>query len=184
MSSPYSPTDLRTQAELPYPELREQPTGLAYGELPLDRQPVRAPEAVSTVPAHSVPDLNDPALKPTTTDFLRKDAKPEAAFPPGAPKLRPFMRLPFKERAEFLERIAPIQEKMDALPEGNAEGPRAAALLYRLMAEVDELFAMVAEDPQAYRAWVESQTNDGPFQQLFNAYMERFQVGEAARSSS
>lgn len=123
--------------------------------------------------------------KPTTTDKLQQDVSP-TPWPDGAPVLRPYHRLPRRERAEFMERLDPLWEKVQQLPKGgDSVGPKDAATMYRTLAEIEEFLRPLAEDAAEFDTWLAGPGADDPvFMQLFNAFFARSQPGEAASSSS
>lgn len=166
MTGPYAPTDLTGPTPTPIgdpgvPAKWSAPDGLAEQAA---EQAVKAPEA-------------------TTTDMIQADATPPE-YPAGAPELRPYMRLRFLERAEYMEKLDPLWAKVQALPkQGDEAGPKEAATMYRTLAEIDDLMRGVAVDLDAYDAWV-AIASDAQFMQLFSAYIAGSQPGEAAGSSS
>ena len=155
MSAPYAPTDLTA----PVPWTAPEGTA-AHAAAQAEQQP-----------------------KHSAAEALAQDANPPE-YPPGAPELRPYMRLPRRERAEFFVQLDPLQEKVSRMPaQGTSIGLREAAEMYQTMADIEDLLRTVAVDQTEFDAWV-VEADDKAFMELFTAYFARSQPGEAARSSS
>lgn len=168
MSGPYAPTDL-TQSK-PIEQSTESSDAPANWSVP---------DGLAADTAKAASD----ELKPTTVDAMAQAADPPKP-PEGAPELRPYLRLPFRDRADYMEKLDPLWAKVQALPkQGDEAGPAQAAVMYRTLAEIDDLMRGVAVDPDAYDAWVAS-VGDGQFMQLFSSYIAGSQPGEAASSPS
>jgi hypothetical protein len=170
VSSPHAPQPTYVDPNASRPEVPE------FYRRPDEPQPVQ-----HVAPA-SVPPLNDPA--PTATDRLQTQAAP--SWPANAPKLRPLMRLPFRERATAMRAFAEIQKELDGgaiSAKGSQVGPEQAATMFDAMAKMDDFLASVAVDADLYRAWV-GNASDDEFGQLFTAYVAWGSPGEAPSSSS
>lgn len=130
--------------------------------------------------------------EPTVIDSLAKDAKPRE-YPKDAPGLWPYLKLPFRQRAKFFavyRELNDRQTEMTAVEKKRRKGKLTEAQmleqaegLYELYALMDDLMRIAAVDKQFYEAWVESH-NDEQFAELFAAYVERSQPGEASSSEN
>lgn len=123
---------------------------------------------------------------PTMTDKLQADAQVNVPdWPPGAPELRPLMRLPFDERADAFARFAEVQALGDLaqLKEGEQASASKIAQMYRAYAKLDSFLRTVAVDPGEYERW-DGRWDDERFGKLWSAYQARMTPGEASRSSS
>lgn len=134
------------------------------------------------------------AEEPTIVDALNADVNPKE-LPKDAPPLWPYLRLPFRKRAKFfsiyrklqaqqaeLEAVEKRRTRKNAAKKDDALFDQAEAL-YELYATMDDLMELASVDHEAYRAWVESHS-DEEFAELFSAYVERSQPGEASSSAS
>ena len=136
--------------------------------------------------------------QPSIVDELADDATP-AEYPEGAPLLKPYLQIrPRSLRAEFKRKyaeFATVQVQMQKLqasgvldptnvdPQANAERMRAWADMddyYQLM---DDLMAMAAVNPDAYREWSDK-ADDVELATVFQVYAKRSQPGEASRSAT
>lgn len=142
----------------------------------------------------TVTEVVEGEVVPTAIDAIQSDAAPRE-YPKDAPQLWPYLRLPFRQRAEFFRKFREMQAMegdLTALEKkrnragkkpGNDVMLEQAAGLYELFAVMDEMMRIAAVDEQAYEQWVDSHTDD-QFQELFAAYVERSQPGEASGSAS
>lgn len=165
LSSPYAPTDLTDV----------QPTPMRTMGAP----------TTSTAAGWSVPPGTAEAAKPkpTAADALAEDAAPPP-WPDGAPELTAFLKLPFRQRGQFMAQMGPLQERIAALPsKGTKAGLAEAAVMFDTLADIDDLLRLVAADESTYTAWV-AEAGDAEFMDLFSAYFARSQPGEAPSSSS
>lgn len=171
MSGPYAPTDTLNATEPdPAPDERPEP------------EPVRWSVPSGTAEAAKAQHAKPTSTEESVVDALQRDVDPPA-WPEGAPELRPYMRLPFERRADFLEQLDPIWEKYRSLPSKGSIGPKEAAAMYRTLAEIRDFLRPLATDEAAYDTWIE-ESSDNQFMGLFAAYFAGSQPGEAARSSS
>ncbi len=125
--------------------------------------------------------------EPTVIDAIVEDASPPK-LPADAPRLWPYLKLPFRERADFFRAYERLIEHQDLIKELRADGGRTAsasraAKVFELYAVMDDLLSLCAIDQSEYRAWVASH-DDEAFAQLFAAFMSRSQPGEASGSAS
>lgn len=122
----------------------------------------------------------------STSDVMAADAV-KVRKPKGSPNLWPFQQLPRRKRAEFLRKLATLQETQKGLSlseDGNVEPDISdAAGVFDLLADLEDTLRIVAEDADAFDAWV-AKCSDTQLQQLSTWYMDRFQVGEAQASST
>lgn len=130
----------------------------------------------------------------STIDELADDAAPPA-YPAGAPDLRPYLQIrPRSRRAEFKRKFADftsLQAKVNEIKESGAlaedadqaDRLRAWADLDDMYQQMDELLALAATDPDAYRAWSDT-VDDDDLVRVFNVFMQRTQPGEASSSAS
>jgi hypothetical protein len=134
-------------------------------------------------------DTDDDA--PMVIDALNQDAAPRE-YPKDAPGLWPYLKLPFRERAKFFKvyrELVSRQGEVSDIEKKARKGRKLnetqmleqAASLYELYALMDDLMLIAAVDKDAYRAWVDSH-DDEKFAELFAAYVERSQPGEASSS--
>jgi hypothetical protein len=170
------------------------PTDLRYGETVTQIDPLGNPIRHAPVPQNgnfSLPPgtaqqaAQQVEPQPTIIDAIASDAKAaKAEFPPGAPKLRAIHQLPFRERATAMRLFGELQ-KIEGPVEGTEPSFDQIAGMYDGLARIDDFLASVAENADAYRAWVAGPGNDeGLFSQLWNAYAAQRQPGEASSSSS
>ena len=126
-----------------------------------------------------------PEPQPTIIDAIASDAEPAKVDPPeGAPSLRPIHRLPFRQRATAIRLFSELQ-KIQGPAEGEAPSFEHAADMYEGLARIDDFLATVADDADAYRAWVAGPgADETKFAQLWNHYSSQAQPGEASSSSS
>lgn len=130
--------------------------------------------------------------EPTVIDALNADATPRE-YPEGAPGLWPYLKLPFRERAKFFKVYRELNSRQAEMVAAEKKFKKAkqseqvmleqAASLYELYALMDDLMLIAAVDKEAYRDWVDSH-DDEKFAQLFAAYVERSQPGEASSSEN
>ncbi|MDN5930417.1 MAG: hypothetical protein L0I24_05040 [Pseudonocardia sp.] len=130
----------------------------------------------------------------STIDDLADDAVPPE-YPDGAPLLVSWHQIrPRSRRAEFKRKFADfatLQSKIDeikqsgALAEDAAQADRlrAWAELDEMYQQMDELMALAAVNPDAYREWSDEVDDDGLLK-VWNVYMVRAQPGEASSSAS
>lgn len=128
--------------------------------------------------------------EPTLIDSMAEDAAPRE-YPKDAPGLWPYLKLPFRQRARFFAvyrelnarqgDMLALEKKRKAKKLTEAQMLEQAEELYELYALMDDLLAIAAVDEDAYRAWVMSHS-DEEFAELFAAYVERSQPGEASGS--
>lgn len=145
----------------PAPELAYQaPNGIAAQA---EQQAVAPPEAVEKLAAEA-------ALPP---------------WPAGSPALKPLLAHGRRQRAEVMEAYGVVASSWNnTVPgDGKLATPEHVAQYYRVLAEVEDFLALVAEDKPVYQAWATSHTDD-ELAALFAAYASRFDQGEASRSSS
>lgn len=131
--------------------------------------------------------MSQSELTPTVIDALQDEANPPE-YPKGAPRLWPYLRLPFRKRAEFFRVYRLVQEKQDTLQAAErrrkrgrtseAENIEAATSLYELYALMDDLLRLAAFDIDEYERWI-SGASDEEFTQVFATYSARSQPGEA-----
>lgn len=131
--------------------------------------------------------MSQTELTPTVIDALQEEANPPE-YPKGAPRLWPYLRLPFRKRADFFRVYKQVQEKQEVLQAGErrrkrgrpseAETIEAATGLYELYALMDDLLRLAAVDSEEYERWISSAT-DEEFTQVFATYSARSQPGEA-----
>lgn len=185
------------------PEPNPQPTDLRYGHTvtqvdplgnpirhaPLPTQEFSMPAEYRVPPgtAQQAAQQAEPP-QPTIIDAIASDAQAaqpaKVEFPPGAPKLRPIHQLPFRERGNAMRLFGELQ-KIQSPAEGEQPSFDQIADMYDGLARIDDFLAAVAVDADAYRKWVAGPGNDeGVFAQLWNAYSNQSQPGEASSSSS
>lgn len=178
-----------------------QPTDLRYGHTVTQVDPLGNPIPHNPVPTQefSMPAeyrvpvgtaqqaAQQPEPQPTIIDSIASDAtagQRKVEFPPGSPKLRPIHTLPFRERGTAMRLFGELQ-KIQSPGQGEQPSFDQIADMYEGLARIDDFFAAVAEDANAYRTWVAGPGNDeGVFAQLWNAYSTQSQPGEASSSSS
>lgn len=137
--------------------------------------------------------------QPSAVDELAADAVP-AEYPEGAPLLQPYLQIrPRSKRAEFKRKyaeFADIQSQMQKVEasgvlkdDGGADPDRGAAQL-RVWADMDDyyqmmddLMAMAAVNPDAYREWSD-EADDAELVAVFQVYAKRSQPGEVSRSAT
>jgi hypothetical protein len=137
--------------------------------------------------------------QPSVVDELADDATP-AEYPEGAPLLKPYLDIrPRSKRAEFKRKYAEfagVQADMQKITasgvlgdEESTDQNRAAEQMrvwadmddyYQLM---DDLMAMAAVEPDAYREWSD-RVDDAELVAVFQVYAKRSQPGEASRSAT
>lgn len=186
MSGPYAPLTDTSPSPRPIVSVSEDGAWSA----PLEQVPQQSgPPANWSVPPGLAGELaegpSEDELKDTATDALQQDANPPE-YPPGSPKLRPYMRLPRRERAAFFRKLKPLQELMGDLPKqgDSVDGDRAAAM-YDSLAQVEDFLRPMAEDPAAFDTWlVGPGSDDKTFVTFFSAYFAGAQLGEADSSSN
>lgn len=172
----------------PFPE--QHPTPQPLG--------VPAPQLVPRVPAR--PAETAPAPEPeqaSVVDALADDAvATKVEWPAGAPMLWPYLRLPFRIRSQFFRKYRELQNQQGTVRELKALADRVAAgekglediagsraaEIFELYAVMDELMEIAAVDKAEYRIWVDTHEDD-EFSQLFGAFMQRSQPGEASSSA-
>jgi len=179
-----------------------QPTDLRYGHTVTQVDPLGnpIPYAPQNQPANGnfslPPGMRDaaeqaaqqPEPEPTIIDAIASDAQAaqpaKVEFPPGAPKLRPIHQLPFRERGNAMRLFGELQ-KIQGPGEGEQPSFDQIADMFEGLARIDDFLAAVAVDANAYRKWVAGPGNDEEvFAQLWNAYSNQSQPGEASSSSS
>lgn len=134
--------------------------------------------------------VNEP--QPTIIDALNEDAAPKQ-YPKDAPSLWPYLKLPFRERAKFFSIYRNLQAKQAELLAAEKKRKRgklndaqmleSAEGLYDLYAMMDDLMRVAAVDKDGYNDWVRDHT-DEQFAELFGAYVENSQPGEASSSAN
>lgn len=139
------------------------------------------------------------ALEPSAVDELADDATPEE-YPEGAPILRPYLQIrPRSKRAEFKRKYAEfsgVQGQMQKVkasgvleaddgtdPERGAEQLRVWADMDDFYQMMDDLMALAAVNPDAYREWSD-QADDAALVAVFQVYAKRSQPGEVSRSAT
>ncbi len=130
----------------------------------------------------------------SAVDDLADDAVP-AVYPEGAPLLRPYLQIrPRSRRAEFKRKFADftaLQGKLDEIRQsgalgedaGHADRLRAWADLDDMYQKMDELMALAAVNPDAYREWSD-EVDDADLVAVFNVFMQATQPGEASSSAN
>jgi len=123
----------------------------------------------------------------STSEAMAAEAAP-AKKPAGAPAVVPFAALPRRQKAQFLSHHQALVDQSDQLQatfgQDDDEGgersvsPADAALLYNVLADVEDAMLAVAVDQDAMRKWLTSASDDDLFA-LMAWYADRFQVGEA-----
>jgi len=129
--------------------------------------------------------MSQTELTPTVIDALQEDANPPE-YPQGAPRLWPYLRLPFRKRAQFFATYKQVQEKQEILQGSTRKRGRpsqaatidSAQQLYELYALMDDLLRIAAVDDNEYDRWINN-VSDDEFMQVFTAYSARSQPGEA-----
>lgn len=130
------------------------------------------------------------AARESMTDQLAADANPPT-LPEGAPALTPYLKLPYRKRGEFMEKMAKVKELAPKPKTAKTTARKAAqgdidltevSGFYYLLAEIDDLMHLVA-DPAELEAW-QAGHDDNEFVELYNAYMKWSQAGEASSSAS
>lgn len=132
-----------------------------------------------------------PAEEPLS-EQMAEEAKPTRK-PAGSPNLYPFMALPRRTKAEFFRLFGHVLERKDHLPVQDEAAEQVKdddqgkigqlAVVYDLLADMQDGLRLAAEDPDAYDAWCNA-ADDQKLSDLFSWYMQRFQVGEAKASPS
>jgi hypothetical protein len=136
--------------------------------------------------------------QPGVIDELADDATP-AEYPEGAPLLKPYLQIrPRSLRAEFKRKYAEfagVQEEMQKVQASGVlkeddDDPKQGAEKMRVWADMDDyyqlmddLMAMAAVNPDAYREWSD-QADDAELVAVFQVYAKRSQPGEASRSAT
>lgn len=130
--------------------------------------------------------------EPTIIDALDEDVAPRQ-YPKDAPGLWPYLKLPFRQRAKFFAVYRELNERQSEMMAAEKKRRKGkltegqmleqAEGLYEVYALMDDLMRIAAVDEDAYDAWVESH-NDEQFAELFAAYVERSQPGEASSSEN
>ncbi len=130
----------------------------------------------------------------SAVDDLADDAVP-AVYPEGAPLLRSYLQIrPRSRRAEFKRKFAEfttMQAKVDEIRQSGAlaedadqaDRLRAWAELDDMYQEMDELMALAAVNPDAYREWSD-EVDDDDLVAVFNVFMQATQPGEASSSAN
>lgn len=119
------------------------------------------------------------ASRRTKSEDLAAEAATPAK-PKGSPNLYPFAALPRRQRAQFMRKLDVVMTRQDALDvseDGTLELSDAAEA-YELMADMEDLLAVAAEDADAFSAWA-AKAGDGEITDLLTWYIARFSVGEA-----
>jgi hypothetical protein len=130
----------------------------------------------------------------SVSEQLAADAATEhVEFPEGAPELREVLQLPRRVRADYYEAMSRLLDKQKdvqkAFPKGKKKEPSREELLVsmaglsRMAAEIEDLLAIVAVDETKFREWAAS-VDDSTLIQLWRAWQEATQPGEATSSSS
>ena len=140
--------------------------------------------------------MTEQSTEQSLVDELADDATP-AELPAGAPTMTPFMKLPYRARGDFMQKLDGVKAVVDkqqkaAKPKGKAKTGASngevdvdltqAGEFFYLLADIDELMRLVC-DPDELSAW-QAQHTDQEFVGLWNVYMRWSQVGEASSSSS
>lgn len=127
-------------------------------------------------------------------DDLADDAVPPV-YPEGAPLLRQYLQIrPRSKRAEFKRKFADftaMQAKVDEIKKSGAladdadqgDRLRAWADLDDMYQQMDDLMALAAVDPDAYREWSDEVADDD-LVNVFNVFMKATQPGEASSSAN
>lgn len=147
---------------------------------------------MATVTTETVVEGEVVPTAPTAIDAIQQDAAPRE-YPKDAPALWPYLKLPFRKRAEFFRKfremqamegdLAALEKKRKRSTKNQDVMLEQAAGLYDLLAIMDDMMRIAAVDLDEYGAWLDKH-NDEQFQELFAAYVERSQPGEASGSAS
>lgn len=130
--------------------------------------------------------MSQTELTPTVIDALQEEATPPE-YPKGAPRLWPYLRLPFRKRADFFRTYKAVQEKQNDVQSmtkrkrgrpSESETIDSAQQLYELYAMMDDLLRIAAVDDDEYDRWINN-ASDEEFMQVFSTYSARSQPGEA-----
>lgn len=176
MSNPYMPTT----------ESRDRDRA-QHTEAPAALRATPEPNGVITMHSPVVSGAVPSSDKPTTTDALINETTP-TEWPPGAPKFRALFRLPFRARATATRLLAKVEDSLPEFPEKGTEvDMSAAAGMWDVFGDIDDFLAYVAEDEETYRKYsmdLMTSGKDELFMQLFRAYQDHLQPGEADSSTS
>jgi hypothetical protein len=129
----------------------------------------------------------------TTVEALASDAtSQDVAYPDGCPELIPVLRLPRSRRADYYDAMSRVSEMQRSASgaEKVADESRPVEIrlaevadMNRMLAAIEDLLAVVAADPDEFRAWA-LDVDDSILVEAFNAYIARTQPGEASSSAS
>lgn len=123
--------------------------------------------------------MSDTDESPSMTETLAAEAD-RRPRPEGTPGLWPFLHLPRRQKAAFLDAIKSFPS--DGQITGDTPMETAAKAM-ALAADVEDALRIAARDGDTYRAWAKNATDEELFE-LFGWYMERFSPGEAVPSPS
>jgi hypothetical protein len=159
-------------------------------------QPASAPAPQPTLSVAAGQPMDGEPTSPGVVDALAEEAA-KITWPEDAPTLWPYLKLPFRERANFFREYKALQSQQGLVRELKAITEQAkasgtepdasvavdkAAEIFELYAVMDTLMMICAVDKEAYAAWVASHTDD-EFSRLFTAFMSKTQPGEASSSA-
>lgn len=179
-------------------------TRTATAKEPQDRKPPARRRTAKRPPEDETPETNVDGVaraREATKKVAARSRKPPAAKteelaaealrkgpPDGAPAMVPFVRVPRRRRAEFtiaLEQIRTTLTEQGVTP-GETDSAKVEAALAEhpsqvmvLVADIEDLLAPVAEDPEGFLAWAVS-APDADLMRLFSWYVA--DLGEAGAS--
>jgi hypothetical protein len=161
-----------------------------------EHDPAEAVHGVAVPEGWELPDEPDTAASQSpldgagVADEQHADANP-IERPEGAPYCWPFTKLPRRQRARFMDALAPALDAEDELEEMSypAEHEHAGeplpgkhgtylALVTKLAADVEDAMVLVSPDEKVMRSWARKASDDDLLA-LMRWYVGRFQVGEA-----
>lgn len=188
MSAPYRPTDIRLapSGRYPHEQAPQHALDVRSGHTTTMVEPDGSisHEDSYQVPPGTAQEAAQEAEQPSMVDQLQQDAAAADAkveYPEGAPKLRPLLRLPFKERAIAARKYAEVQQQIAANKDSLQGGEiplSMAANLYEVLGAMDEFLSSMAVDPAAYQEWP-GRYSEAVFIQTWNAYEAIGQTPEA-----
>lgn len=139
------------------------------------------PTKKTAQPAPSTPE----DVEPATSELMAAEANPPAK-PKGSPAVVPFAALPRRAKAAFFTHFQKVMERgplLDELTTDTEVDAGDAALLYEVLADIEDALTVIAVDTDAMEAWL-TQAGDAQLLELVFWYADRFQVGEAKASST
>lgn len=123
------------------------------------------------------------------TEALADEATP-AVKPPGSPELWPFLKLPRRQRAQFMQQVGPLMDKSESLSDlkeladdDGTVSAEEAADLFAMLADIEDVLRTTANDPAKFDRWAREAPDD-QLMELLAWYMQTFQPGEAQASPS